>query len=968
MLGLVFGAMLGQATGPAADAADPPIILSPTPLDFGTHPIGTQGKVRTVTLTNQSGGDLWLEEWKVDGAFWDGGIFGPAYPDDQPSCPVFNQGHSIANGASCTLSVAFHPASTADYSATLKVRVKPVGGDFFSATTHEVPIAATGIAAQLSFTPQNLSFGDVPMGTGASKTVTVRNVTSGPVTITGVTSPDRYFYAERGTCGQPGTSFTLKADATCVANVHFSPPVGGTEDRVDYTGHVYVEVSDPKSATGDGPTYILRPTAVAVGTRSLALEGSTTIDFGRVRIGTRSPRDSGFGQSFTIRNTGSLTVKVSDIATMDGWFANSGGYGLPMNSSATDPHGLPGRCWQNLELHPGQGCWIEPYFEPAYPEPDVVGQTDRTIEIVSNAPGSPHKVSLKAFAFYDEQPPTTVPVVLEPKTSSNGWYRNDVSVQLSATDAPSDGAGVESITYGTDADSAQQIPQSTVRQDSVALPTISAEGTTTIQFSATDRDGNQEVAAKGLLKSFRVNLDKTEPSTTATLSEPPLADGWHAGEVTVNLKADDLLSGVGSVRYRAVGAHPVGSTTVSGPVASLDVTAAGETTIFFAATDQAGNVERERAITVRLDGMPPVTTATTSPQAGESGWHTSDATVTLTATDAGTGVQSITYSARGAHPNAATAVDGTPATLTITGEGITTISYAATDLAGNVEATKTLIVKLDKTAPTFACAEPDGQWHGEDVSLACTASDTGSGMSAADAAFSLSTGVAAGEETSDAETGSRVVADAAGNTVSAGPIGGNLVDKKAPEITVTAPTADRAYLVDEIADAAYSCADGGSLVSTCAGAVPLGQAIDTATLGPQTFSVTARDNVGNQATEEVDYNVTYRICALFDQTKSHRVNSTVPIKLQLCDASGANRSGSTITLTATGLTKLDSTVTSAPAEDSGSANPDGAFRYDEDLEGYIYNLSTKHLTQGTWALWFAVNGDLVSHRVTFGVR
>lgn len=967
MLGLLVGAVLGVADAPTAEAADPPITLSPSPLDFGTHPVGTQGKVRSVTLTNQSGGALWLEEWRVDGALWDGGIFGAAHPEDQPGCPVLNQGHSIAAGASCTLSVAFSPTSTTDYRAALKVRVKPVGGDVLSATTHEVPITATGIAAQLSFTPANFSFGDVPMGTGASTTVTVKNVTAGPVTITGVTSPDQNFYAERGTCGQPGTGFILAAGGSCAANVYFSPSVGGSEERRDYTGHVYVRVADPKSATGAGPTYIWRPAGVGVGTRALALEGPTTIDFGRVRIGARSPRLHEFGQSFTIRNTGSLSVDI-DINIMDGPFDNSGGYGFPRNISASDPHGVPGRCWQNLTLNPGAGCWIEPYFDPDYPEPDAVGQTDRTIEIVSDAPGSPHRVSLKAFAFYDREPPTTVPVVLEPATSSNGWYRSDVSVDLSATDAPADGAGVASITYSTDAGSAQQIPETTVQRAWVTLPTISAEGTTTILYGATDRDGNREVSDKGLRKSFRVELDKTAPTTTATLSTPPTADGWHAGDVTVNLAADDALSGVHSVRYRALGAQPVDATTVSGPVASLRVSTAGETTLFFAATDQAGNVEAEGTITVKVDGAAPETTAAVSPEAGSSGWHTSDATVTLAATDIGTGVRSLTYSATGAQPIARATVNGTSARFTINAEGTTTVSYAATDLAGNVEATKTLLVKLDKSAPTFVCAEPDGRWHADDVSLACTAGDPGSGMSATDAAFSLSTDVAAGDESSDARTGSREIADIAGNTVTAGPISGNMVDKKAPNISLTAPSANGAYLVDEVVHAAYSCTDGGSLVATCAGAVPSGHAIDTATLGAQTFTVTARDNVGNQATATADYTVSYRICVLFDQAKSHKVGSTVPIKLRVCDASGANRSSTAITLTASGLTKLDSTVTSAPAEDSGSANPDRAFRYDATLEGYIYNLSTKGLTRGTWALSFAVNGDPAPHRVTFDVR
>ena len=88
----------------------------------------------------------------------------------------------------------------------------------------------------------------------------------------------------------------------------------------------------------------------------------------------------------------------------------------------------------------------------------------------------------------------------------------------------------------------------------------------------------------------------------------------------------------------------------------------------------------------------------------------------------------------------------------------------------------------------------------------------------------------------------------------------------------------------------------------------------------------------------------------------------------MCDASGVNVSNAASTLIASGLTKIDSTPAAVPAEDSGNANPDRAFRYDASLDGYIYNLSTKGLTTGTWALTFTVNGDPVPHQVTFDVR
>ena len=57
----------------------------------------------------------------------------------------------------------------------------------------------------------------------------------------------------------------------------------------------------------------------------------------------------------------------------------------------------------------------------------------------------------------------------------------------------------------------------------------------------------------------------------------------------------------------------------------------------------------------------------------------------------------------------------------------------------------------DRTAPTIACAAPDGAWHATNVALACTASDSGTGLAnPADASFSLVTSVGAGIETANA--------------------------------------------------------------------------------------------------------------------------------------------------------------------------------------------------------------------------
>lgn len=100
----------------------------------------------------------------------------------------------------------------------------------------------------------------------------------------------------------------------------------------------------------------------------------------------------------------------------------------------------------------------------------------------------------------------------------------------------------------------------------------------------------------------------------------------------------------------------------------------------------------------------------------------------------------------------------------------------------------------------------------------------------------------------------------------------------------------------------------------------------------------------------------YDLCLLYDDGRSHHAGATVPVKLQLCDTEGDNLSDPSITVTATGLTNLDSGETAQPKA-AGNANPSGVFRYDAELAGYIYNLKTTGLSGGTWELAFTVAGS-----------
>jgi hypothetical protein len=331
-------------------------------------------------------------------------------------------------------------------------------------------------------------------------------------------------------------------------------------------------------------------------------------------------------------------------------------------------------------------------------------------------------------------------------------------------------------------------------------------------------------------------------------------------------------------------------------------------------------------------------------------------------------VSAIVYSAAGAQSVAETEVPASSADLVVTAEGVTTVTAVARDSFGATSDPGTLEVRLDKTGPSVSCDPADGAWHAANVSVACSAADALSGLAdPADASFALATSVPAGEETANAATATRTVADAAGNTSTAGPVGGNRIDRKGPSITISVPAASPAYTIHQAVAAAYVCADGGAGLASCHGPVAPGGPVDTTTPGAKTFTVSASDNVANPSSSTVTYVVAYDVCLLYDPTRVKRIGSTIPIKLQACDAAHANLSRPDLAVTATAVAQISANTTGTP-EDAGQANPDGNFRYDASLPGYIFNLQTTGMAAGTWELRFSIAGDPTEHAARFQVR
>jgi len=121
-------------------------------------------------------------------------------------------------------------------------------------------------------------------------------------------------------------------------------------------------------------------------------------------------------------------------------------------------------------------------------------------------------------------------------------------------------------------------------------------------------------------------------------------------------------------------------------------------------------------LAVYSDAIDPVTTARVTPAPNANGWNRETVSVSLDATDLASGlldtptgwVDLIRYSLAGAQTGAETSVAGHAASFGVSAQGVTRVSYFATDAAGNEETAGTLDVKIDSTPPVLGGLPSEG--------------------------------------------------------------------------------------------------------------------------------------------------------------------------------------------------------------------------------------------------------------------
>ncbi len=255
---------------------------------------------------------------------------------------------------------------------------------------------------------------------------------------------------------------------------------------------------------------------------------------------------------------------------------------------------------------------------------------------------------------------------------NNGWYISDVSLVLNSYDNSS---GVSTYDITTSA-------TTSYNGNSTATITDDTSGITYYGY-VMDQAGNTGTC------NITVKKDTEAPTCTINESGDEGNNGWYTSNVNLSLDYSDALSGVGSYDMTtSATASYNGSSTATITSDTTGITYYGYV------MDQAGNTSTCNT-TVKKDATAPTCSLSINGTSGSNSWYRSNVTVSLTRSDATSGVSSYGIStSSSATYNGSTSVTQTADTNTITYYGY------VMDAAGNTCRTSTSF-KKDSTAPSI---------------------------------------------------------------------------------------------------------------------------------------------------------------------------------------------------------------------------------------------------------------------------
>ncbi|MFA5797615.1 MAG: PGF-pre-PGF domain-containing protein [Candidatus Woesearchaeota archaeon] len=297
----------------------------------------------------------------------------------------------------------------------------------------------------------------------------------------------------------------------------------------------------------------------------------------------------------------------------------------------------------NASLAEGVYTWYVNCTDPAATNSSV----SRTLTVDTTAPSTAHN-------------------------NSGAWHIAAFNITLS----PSDTGGVNYTSYQLDGGT---LTNGTLIQ-------ITTEGNHTVTFYSVDHTGNVEST-----KTTYALLDLSIPTTVDNNNGL-----WHTAAFNVTLTPTDNVngSGIAYTNYSIDG----GADATGVNVVALQ----GNHTLTYYALDNAGRSETPHSTNMLLDIIAPTTTAL-----GNSGAYTFDTwtilnvTVNLTCTPEGANNSGCAVTQYCTDTNNSCTPNITANNYNFTTEGVYYLRYRSSDIAGNIESTKNITIKIDRTPPVI---------------------------------------------------------------------------------------------------------------------------------------------------------------------------------------------------------------------------------------------------------------------------
>ncbi len=332
---LIAGYLQTFAGGPTS------LLSMPTAHNFGTVNVGVGSAVVTKTINSIGNASVQLTSVTSSNALEFAIVGG--------TCTA---GAYVNPTQSCTVQVQFTPAATGARSGQITIVSNGLGSPQSFAVSGTGQTGGAGTPALTM--PSATNFGTVSVGASSSvvaKTISSTGTAAAQITTVTSTNPSEFAIVSR-TCTDGAT---VNAGSSCTVSVQFSPAASGARNG---------QITVTSNGTGSPQSFAVSGTGQTVaGSPALSVPASANLGSSAVGVQTA-------GTQITINSTGTASATITSV----------------LSSSASEFPIVGNTCGVVVA---GSNCKVTVAFRPL-----AAGARNGSITVTSNAPGSPHTVSL----------------------------------------------------------------------------------------------------------------------------------------------------------------------------------------------------------------------------------------------------------------------------------------------------------------------------------------------------------------------------------------------------------------------------------------------------------------------------------------------------------------------------------------------------------------------------------------------